>query len=228
MPTLFQQPSTTDTAQQLLTWEEREARLSELRQQVTACTQCRLCEGRIQTVFSDGNPRAKLMVIGEGPGQNEDETGIPFVGRAGKLLTQIIESVGLNRQQDTYIANIVKCRPPKNRAPEANESAACLPYLHQQIRLVQPAIILLAGATAVRGITPIKTGITKIRGQWMPLPEETFGLSYLGKPIQAMPIFHPSYLLRNPQKTPGSPKALMWDDIRTVKDCWDQLPERDA
>lgn len=206
--------------------EEREQHLGQLRQQVAGCTQCKLCETRIQTVFSDGNPHARLMIIGEGPGQNEDETGIPFVGRAGKLLTQIIESVGLERQRDTYIANIVKCRPPKNRAPEADESASCVPYLHQQIRLVQPAMILLAGATAVRGILNNKTGITKLRGQWFNCPEATFGTSYLGEPIQAMPIFHPSYLLRNPQKTPGSPKALMWDDIRAVKARLDSLPPR--
>lgn len=228
MATLFSTPPATQaqTPAQPVSSEQRELALHQLAQQVASCTLCQLCQTRTQTVFSDGNPHAKLMVIGEGPGQNEDETGIPFVGRAGQLLTQIIQSVGLSRTNDTYICNIVKCRPPKNRAPEPNEMAACHPYLMEQIHLIQPAIVLLAGATAVKGILDVKMGITKMRGQWFELPPERFGLSYTGQPIQAMPIFHPSYLLRNPQKTPGSPKALMWDDIRLVKTTWDALPER--
>lgn len=172
------------------------------------CTKCDLHKGRTHGVFSDGNPEAKLMFIGEGPGQTEDETGIPFVGRAGQLLTQIIQSVGLDRQKDTYICNIVKCRPPGNRAPEAQEMATCFPYLQAQINLIRPQIIVLAGATALKGALGIQSPISKIRGKWLDTP-------YHG--AKAMAVFHPSYLLRNPQKTPGSPKAMMWDDIREIK-----------
>ncbi|MDH4378983.1 MAG: uracil-DNA glycosylase [Vampirovibrionales bacterium] len=202
-----------------------ELSLHELSQVVATCTACRLCDGRIQTVFADGPVTARLMVIGEGPGQQEDEQGLPFVGRSGQLLTQILASGGFHRASqvgmeaaNVYIANIVKCRPPQNRAPVADEMAACKPYLEEQIRLIQPALILLAGATAVKGILTPQTaakavGITKIRGQWFPTP-------YVGRdghPIPAMPIFHPAYLLRNPVEAPGSPKALMWDDIQTVR-----------
>jgi len=165
------------------------------------------------------------MVIGEGPGQQEDEQGLPFVGRSGQLLTQILASMGFHRASqvgakaaNVYIANIVKCRPPQNRAPVADEMAACKPYLEQQIQLIQPALILLAGATAVKGILAPETGahtvgITKIRGQWFPTPYTGRD----GQPIPAMPIFHPAYLLRNPVKAPGSPKALMWEDIQAVR-----------
>ena len=204
--------------------------LSELSVTVAECKACRLCEGRLQTVFGDGPTTARLMVIGEGPGQQEDEQGMPFVGRSGQLLSQILASAGFHRASqvgmetaNVYIANIVKCRPPQNRAPVANEMASCKPYLEEQIRLIQPALILLAGATAVKGILTSQTGahavgITKIRGQWFPTPY----LGRDGQPIPAMPIFHPAYLLRNPVKTPGSPKALMEDDIQAVRqelDC---------
>jgi DNA polymerase len=152
------------------------------------------------------------MVIGEGPGQQEDETGLPFVGRAGQLLEKILAAVRLDTEQDVYICNIVKCRPPGNRVPTPDEAQACMPYLLEQIRLVAPKIILLTGATAMQGLTGNKQGITKIRGQWI----EWQG--YL-----CMPILHPAYLLRNPSRKPGSPKWLMWQDIQAVKAKLDEL-----
>ncbi len=187
--------------------------LEALAQMASICTRCALGSTRSQAVFSDGNPKASVMLIGEGPGQNEDETGVPFVGRAGQLLTQMLASVGIDRQRDLYICNVVKCRPPQNRKPKQQEMAACFPYLEGQIQLVQPRIILLAGATAVKDILKTKQGITKIRGQW-------FDTAYGAK---AMPIFHPSYLLRNPSSKPGSPKALMLEDLETVKREMDRL-----
>ncbi|WP_373532217.1 uracil-DNA glycosylase family protein [Vampirovibrio sp.] len=187
--------------------------LTELAHMASVCTRCELSATRIQAVFSDGNPQASIMLVGEGPGQNEDETGLPFVGRAGQLLTQMLASVGLDRQRDLYICNVVKCRPPQNRKPKPAEMAACFPYLEAQIQAVQPKIILLAGATAVQDVLKTKQGITQIRGQWFETP-------YRAK---AMPIFHPSYLLRNPSSKPGSPKALMLADLETVKLEMDKL-----
>jgi DNA polymerase len=154
------------------------------------------------------------MLIGEGPGQQEDETGIPFVGRAGQLLTQILGSIGIDRTKDIYICNTVKCRPPQNRTPEPEEMAACWPYLEGQLYWVQPKIILLAGAAAVRDVLQTKMGITKIRGQWFETP-------FNG--AMAMPIFHPSYLLRNQSKAPGSPKWLTWQDMKTLKQRLDEM-----
>jgi uracil-DNA glycosylase family 4 len=179
--------------------------LQTIAQQCASCTRCGLHKGRIQTVFADGNPQAKLMIIGEGPGQNEDETGIPFVGKAGQLLTKMLESVGLNRAEDTYIANIVKCRPPQNRTPTPEEMAACLPHLRAQINLVQPRLIVLAGGTAVKGLIGNIGGITKVRGTWR---------TWQG--IPCMPIFHPSYLLRNESRAVGSPKWETWQDLKAI------------
>jgi DNA polymerase len=146
------------------------------------------------------------MMIGEAPGQTEDETGLPFVGKSGELLEKILASVKLSTEKDVYICNINKCRPPGNRTPTPEEMEACKPYLLEQIRLVNPAIILLTGATAVKGLLKEKRGITKIRGQWF---------EWEGK--LCMPIFHPAYLLRNPSREKGSPKWLMWQDIQAVK-----------
>lgn len=182
--------------------------LEEVATVVSGCMLCSLSETRTRTVFSDGNPRAKLMLIGEGPGQNEDETGIPFVGRAGQLLSQILASVGIDRQQDIYICNIVKCRPPENRKPLPAEMKACNGYLRAQIALVKPRLILMAGASAVEGLLGTKAPISKIRGQWMDTPFDG---------ARAMPIFHPSYLLRNPSREPNTPKWLTWQDMKAVK-----------
>lgn len=189
-------------------------RLATLAQEAAQCTACPLHCGRTRSVFSDGNPEAPIMLIGEGPGQHEDETGVPFVGRAGQLLTQILESVNISRKTDIYICNIVKCRPPNNRAPEPSEMEECSRYLHGQIEIIRPKLILLAGATAMKGILNIKTGITKVRGQWFDTP-------FHG--AKAMPIFHPSYLLRNQSKAQYSPKWWMWQDMKEIRRTLDAL-----
>jgi len=186
--------------------------LLQLAQLVATCTACPLAQTRIQTVFADGNPTtAKLMIIGEAPGQQEDETGIPFVGRAGQLLTQLLAQVGIERHQDVYIANILKCRPPNNRKPLPQEIAACNGFLTQQIQLVQPKLLLLTGSTAVLGILGLNTPISKLRGT---LVETPFG-------VPALPIFHPSYLLRNPSPAPDKPKGLTVADLTFAKQLLD-------
>lgn len=176
------------------------------------CHRCDLSNSRTHAVIGRGNAEADIMIIGEGPGQNEDETGVPFVGKAGQLLDKILESVGLDTATDVYICNVVKCRPPGNRTPTPEEIEACKPYLLEQIRLVNPQVILLTGATAVKGILQDNKGITKIRGQWR---------QWQG--YWCMPIFHPAYLLRNPSKEVGSPKWLMWQDIQAVRQKINQL-----
>jgi uracil-DNA glycosylase len=181
------------------------ANLDDLKAEAIACQKCPLAATRINVVVERGNREAKIMIIGEGPGQNEDEQGLPFVGKAGQLLDKILASVGLE-EQDVYVCNIVKCRPPGNRVPTDEEVAACKPYLLEQIRLIDPKIILLTGATAVKAITGDKRGITKIRGEWM---------EWEGRLV--MPILHPAYLLRNASRDEGSPKWLMWQDIQVVK-----------
>ncbi|MGF1567511.1 MAG: uracil-DNA glycosylase family protein [Nodosilinea sp.] len=176
------------------------------------CQRCELAAGRTNVVVSRGSATAPILIIGEGPGQQEDEQGLPFVGRSGQLLEKILAAVRLDTAKDVYICNIVKCRPPENRVPTPVEVAACKGYLLEQIRLVDPKIILLTGATAVRGLLGDKRGITKIRGQWM---------EWEGR--LCMPIFHPAYLLRNPSKEKGSPKWLMWQDIQAVREKLDGL-----
>ncbi|NES66384.1 MAG: uracil-DNA glycosylase [Okeania sp. SIO2D1] len=170
------------------------------------CCRCELGQNRTHAVIGRGNPQAEIMIIGEAPGQNEDEQGLPFVGRSGQLLDKILESVELSSDRHVYISNAIRCRPPENRTPTTQEIEACKPYLLEQIRLVDPKIILLTGATAVKALTGEKRGITKIRGQW---------LEWEGR--LCMPIFHPAYLLRNPSREPGKPKWLMWQDIQAVK-----------
>lgn len=159
-----------------------------------------------------GNPQADLMLIGEGPGAEEDRQRKPFVGRSGQLLDKILEAVGFNPETDVYVSNTVKRRPPDNRNPTRQELAYYAPYLFEEIRLVNPKIIMLTGKFAMQTILNEKRGITKVRGQWF---------EYDGRWV--MPVFHPAYLLRNPEKKPGSPKALMWDDIRAVRAKYDEL-----
>ena len=174
--------------------------LEELRAEIGDCRRCKLCSGRTNVVFGVGNPRAKLMFVGEGPGRDEDLQGEPFVGRAGQLLTDIItKGIGL-RREDVYIANVVKCRPPDNRNPEPEEVAACEPFLKKQIDLIGPEIIVALGKFAVQTLLQSKIPITKLRGKWH---------SYHG--IKLMPTFHPAYLLRNP-----ADKKLVWEDIKKV------------
>lgn len=188
--------------------------LDQLTTVVSACQKCPLGKTRIKVVVERGNRSARIMVIGEGPGQNEDEQGLPFVGKAGQLLDKIFASVELDPAQDIYICNVVKCRPEGNRVPTDEEMSACKPYLLEQIRLVDPQIILLTGATAVRAITGDKRGISKIRGTWMRWENRL-----------VMPVFHPAYLLRNASREPGSPKWLMWQDMQNVKNKYQELQE---
>lgn len=177
------------------------AALAELDKHVSVCTRCPLHEGRTQTVFGTGSATARLMFVGEAPGRDEDIQGEPFVGRAGELLTKIIEAMGLTRG-DVYIGNIIKCRPPENRNPLPDEMATCLPYLEAQIALIRPEVIVALGKVAVQGLLDVKEGITRIRGRW---------LAYKGIPV--LPTFHPAYLLRNP-----SAKREVWDDMKSVLD----------
>jgi uracil-DNA glycosylase family 4 len=172
------------------------------------CEKCQLSKGRNKVVFGHGPVPCDLMLIGEAPGADEDMQGLPFVGRAGQLLTKILESVGIKRPDDIYITNTVKCRPPNNRAPLPKEQEACRPYLEAQIKFVRPKIILLAGSPACKAILKTDEPMSKLRGQWKKLPETD---------ISVLPIFHPSYLLRNQQKTKGSPKWLTWQDMQEVK-----------
>jgi uracil-DNA glycosylase len=188
------------------------AALAALHGACDACRRCGLALGRQQVVVSRGNPAASLMVIGEGPGAQEDASGSPFVGRAGQLLDQMFASVAIDTRQDAYICNVVKCRPPDNRKPTPEEMAACLPWLLQQIELVQPKVLVLAGATAMEGVLGLKGGITKLRGQWR---------QWQG--LWCLPIFHPSYLLRNPSRERGTPKWLTWQDLQDVRRRLNQL-----
>ena len=191
--------------------------LSRLAADCTDCRRCGLAVGRQHVVVSRGDPTARLMVIGEGPGAQEDATGLPFVGRAGQLLDQMLASVGIDSNREAYICNVVKCRPPENRRPTPEEMAACRPWLEAQIAAVDPAVVLLAGATAMEGVLGVKGGITRLRGQWRP---------WQGRWL--MPVFHPSYLLRNPSREKGSPKWLTWQDLQEVRRRLDQPtgPER--
>ena len=208
---LFDAMGQPDVATDLRLAGDRDQALATLAEACDGCRRCSLGSSRLNVVVSRGNPRARLMVIGEGPGAQEDEQGQPFVGRSGQLLDRMLESVGIDSNRDAYVCNIVKCRPPENRKPTASEMAACRPWLEQQIALVDPAVILLAGATAVEGMLGIKGGITKLRGQW----RRGEGGSLEGRWL--MPILHPSYLLRNASKERGSPKWLTWHDLQDVQ-----------
>lgn len=183
------------------------------REKCLSCQKCSLGQSRTNLVFSDGVPNNKMMLIGEAPGYWEDQKGIPFVGKAGQLLDKIFASVGLSREKDVYICNTIKCRPPENRNPLPEEKAACREYLDVQISTLKPRIILLCGAVAVNSMLDMQTGITRVRGKWFDGP-------YGSKMI---PIFHPSYLLRNDSREKGSPKWLMWQDIKEIKRVYDSL-----
>ncbi len=178
--------------------------LEEVRTALGDCTRCLLCEGRAQIVFGDGNPEADLMFIGEGPGAEEDRRGLPFVGRAGELLTQMIEKgLGIPRSS-VYICNIVKCRPPQNRTPLADEAATCRPFLDGQISAVRPRVIVALGKPASSLLLGRDVAITRVRGIWH---------EYRGVPV--MPTFHPAFLLR--QYTPQN-RRLVWDDLKAALD----------
>jgi uracil-DNA glycosylase family 4 len=176
------------------------AALDAVKETIGDCRRCRLCEGRNRIVFGVGNPRARIIFVGEGPGADEDRQGIPFVGRAGQLLTDIItKGMGLSRD-DVYIANVVKCRPPQNREPQPDEVETCLPFLEAQIEAIKPEVIVGLGKSAVQALLSTPVQITKCRGQWT---------NFRG--IDLMPTFHPSYLLRN-----RSAKRDVWQDIQQV------------
>lgn len=176
------------------------ADLGALRAYIGDCQRCKLAGGRTNLVFGVGNPQAELMFIGEAPGADEDLRGEPFVGRAGQLLTDIIErGMGL-RRSEVYICNVIKCRPPGNRNPEPDEVAACEPFLFRQIELVKPQVIVGLGNFAVQALLKVKTPISKLRGTWHQV-----------RGIKMMPTFHPAYLLRN-----AGDKRLVWADIREV------------
>ena len=177
-----------------------------LESECSKCLKCSLSSTRNNVVFGRGNPNSNLFVIGEGPGQQEDEQGLAFVGRAGKMLDSAFQSVGIDTNKDCYISNIVKCRPPNNRKPLANEVKECMPWLNEQIVLIKPKVIVLAGSTAVQSYLNIDEPISKLRGEWI-----------VRSDIKFMPIFHPSYLLRNPSKEKGKPKWLTWQDLKKVK-----------
>ncbi len=163
-------------------------------------------------VVSRGNPFAKLMIIGEAPGAKEEEIGEPFVGRSGKLLDKLLQNAGIDINQDVYFCNVVKCRPPKNRRPTKIEIQENLPWLCQQIKLVNPSVIVLVGATALEAILKIKSPISILRGEW---------IDWEGKLV--MPVFHPSYLLRNPSKEEGKPMSLTKSDFLKIKEKIDFL-----
>ena len=171
------------------------------------CTRCRLHEGRNKIVFGDGNPNAKLVFVGEGPGADEDAQGIPFVGRAGQLLTDMIEKTASGEgipitRSDVYICNVVKCRPPGNRTPEPDEMEICGQFLERQLKTIQPKAICVLGATAAKALLNSTVGITKMRGEW-----------HEWNDIPVMPTFHPSYLLRAYNK---EAKRLAWEDLKKV------------
>jgi uracil-DNA glycosylase len=171
-----------------------------VRQELGECTRCKLHKGRTNIVFGEGDPKAVLVFVGEGPGQEEDQQGRPFVGAAGQLLTDIIvKGMKLNRE-DVYICNIVKCRPPENRNPEPDETEACEPFLKKQLQAINPSVIVALGNVAVKTLLKTDRGITTLRGKWQ---------AYQGIPL--MPTFHPAYLLRNPKD-----KKLVWEDIQKV------------
>jgi uracil-DNA glycosylase family 4 len=173
--------------------------------EVASCTKCELAKTRTNTVFSRGNPEAKLCFVGEAPGADEDEQGLPFVGRAGQLLDRMIVAMGLDPAKDVYVCNIIKCRPPGNRKPTPEESETCIPYLHEQLAAVAPKVFVAMGNTAVAALLGTKLGITKVRGEWK---------LYRGR-VLLMPTYHPSYLLRPSAQQPQA-KREAWEDLQKV------------
>lgn len=173
--------------------------LERIRADIGDCTRCKLHQGRHNIVFGDGNPRAELVFVGEGPGEEEDRQGLPFVGRAGKLLTQMIEAMGL-RREDVYIANVVKCRPPGNRTPEKDEIATCLPFLDRQLAVISPKVIVCLGNVAAQALLGTGEAMLRMRGKW-----------FDWRGAKLLPTYHPAYLLRNPNA-----KSIVWEDLQKV------------
>jgi uracil-DNA glycosylase family 4 len=199
---LMAPPSVEAFTAPILDVEEKRARLQQLdKNEVSGCTRCRLCQTRTHTVFGEGDPDAKILFIGEGPGENEDLSGRPFVGKAGQLLDKMINAMGLKREQ-VFIANIVKCRPPNNREPAPDEVATCTPYLERQLEIIRPRVLVTLGRPAVQHMLQTKVAMGKIRGQWQ---------QWRG--IKLMPTFHPAYVLR--QYTDET-RAAVWSDLKQV------------
>lgn len=173
------------------------------------CTRCGLCEGRTQVVNTNGNPTARLMFVGEAPGADEDAQGKPFVGRAGQLLTKMIEAMGMKREE-VIIGNVNRCRPPGNRQPTLEEAAICRPFLFREIATIKPEVIVVMGNTALRNLLEAREGITRVRGKFQDF-----------RGIKVMPTFHPAYLLRDPSK-----KRETWEDLKMVMEYLDSVPEK--
>jgi DNA polymerase len=193
--------STTPRGPSIPVLESPAPSLEAIREDLGDCTRCRLHEQRKTIVFGEGNPQARLMFVGEGPGAEEDATGRPFVGRAGQLLDKIIAAIELARE-DVYIANIVKCRPPGNRTPERDEVETCEPFLFRQLAFIRPEVIVALGSPAFQCLLRTKEPITRARGEWR---------DWNG--IKLMPTFHPAFLLRSPDK-----KREVWEDMKKVRD----------
>jgi uracil-DNA glycosylase family 4 len=174
--------------------------LENLRTEVLQCTKCDLAGTRNRVIFGEGNPRAKIILIGEAPGKDEDLQGRPFVGKSGQLLDKILLACGFERQQHIFISNIIKCRPPDNRVPREDEARICIPYLYRQIELIQPAMLVLLGATALKYMMGDAVRITRVRGSWLKWND-----------LPVMPVYHPSALLRNP-----SLKRDTWEDFKKI------------
>ena len=177
----------------------------ELKARVEACDRCGLCAARTRTVFGQGAVRTPLVFVGEGPGADEDREGLAFVGKAGQLLTQILGAAGIDRES-VFITNVVKCRPPNNRVPTQEEMLRCGDYLEAQLLLLRPRLLVCLGNTPMRWILKTTEGITALRGRW-----------FEWRGIEVMPMFHPSYLLRNDSRQKGSPKDLTWQDVQKLK-----------
>ncbi len=187
--------------------------MEEVAEECRSCKKCPLYLTRTKVVPGEGKAKLKVMLIGEAPGEEEDLKGRPFVGKAGQLLTKILQSVDIKREE-VFITNMVKCRPPGNRNPSKSEIETCFPYLETQIAIINPKIIVTLGNVPTQYLLDITTeGITKLRGRWF---------DWLGG-IKIFPMFHPSYLLRNEGTFPGSPKELTWKDIKNLKRAIDEL-----
>ena len=178
--------------------------LDDIRRDLGDCRRCKLWSTRTNLVFGEGDPNAALMFVGEGPGADEDASGRPFIGRAGQLLTKMIEAIDMKRE-DVFIANVVKSRPPENRAPEKDESDACIPFLFRQINAIRPKLIVALGNPAMQSLLNTKEGITRMRGKLVDYPRIDG--------IKVIPTFHPAYLLRSPDK-----KKEAWEDMKRVRD----------
>lgn len=186
---------------------EKQAKLDEIAAEIAQCTQCPLSETRTKTVAGEGNPDADIVFIGEGPGANEDKQGKPFVGRAGKLLDNIIKAMGLSRE-DVFIGNIIKCRPPGNRDPKPDEIKSCFGYLQKQLEIIEPKVIIALGSPAAKSLLDTTEGIGKLRGKFHEYVPD------IGKkPIKLMPTYHPAYLLRNYTK---DARSKVWSDVQKV------------